>query len=54
MLGALTAVKPLLQPNGKIYVTQTYQRYTPPLLPYLKPLLKYVTTIDFRQLIRED
>jgi len=54
MQGALTAVKPLLQTNGKICVIQTYQRYTPLLLPYLKPLLRYVTTIDFGQLIRED
>mmetsp|Transcript_31402 Transcript_31402/g.66895 ORF Transcript_31402/g.66895 Transcript_31402/m.66895 type:complete len:301 (+) Transcript_31402:58-960(+) len=40
--------------NGTIYITQTYQRKTPFFLPYLKPLLKYATTIDFGQLVREE
>ncbi|EED93691.1 predicted protein [Thalassiosira pseudonana CCMP1335] len=40
--------------EGTIYITQTYQRKTPFFLPYVKPLLKYATTIDFGQLVREE
>ena len=40
--------------KGKIFITQTYQRKTPFFLPYVKPLLKYATTIDFGQLVTED
>jgi len=40
--------------NGAIYITQTYQRKTPFFLPYVKPLLKYATTIDFGQLVKEE
>ena len=38
---------------GNIYITQTYQRCTPPFLPYLKPVMKYFTSIDFGTLITE-
>ena len=38
----------------KVYITQTYQRHTPFFLPYVKPLLKYATTIDFGQLVKEE
>ncbi|KAL3938901.1 MAG: hypothetical protein SGBAC_006277 [Bacillariaceae sp.] len=48
---ALRVVKPLTK--SKIYVTQTYQRKSPPLLAYIKPLLRYLTTIDFGQLTFE-
>jgi SAM-dependent methyltransferase len=54
MPGALKAVLPLLKKGGQIYITQTYQRYTPPFLAYIKPWLRYMTTIDFGQLIPED
>jgi SAM-dependent methyltransferase len=40
--------------KGHIYITQTYQRRTPFFLPYTKPLMKYVTTIDFGNLVREE
>ena len=40
--------------KGAIYITQTYQRKTPFFLPYVKPLLKYATTVDFGQLVREE
>jgi hypothetical protein len=64
MVGAIQAVTPLLlqqttTPNnavgGKIYITQTYQRQLPfpMLLSYIKPLLRYLTTIDFGQLVTE-
>lgn len=49
---ALLTVSRLLEENGKIYITQTYQRRTPPLIAQIKPLIKYITTIDFGQLVR--
>mmetsp|Transcript_20364 Transcript_20364/g.58891 ORF Transcript_20364/g.58891 Transcript_20364/m.58891 type:complete len:309 (-) Transcript_20364:1534-2460(-) len=36
---------------GKVYITQTYQRRSPPLFGIIKPLIKYATTIDFGRLI---
>lgn len=49
---ALLTVASLLEDHGKIYITQTYQRKTPPLVAQIKPLIKYITTIDFGQLVR--
>ena len=48
--------------NGRIYITQTFQSVeknsynnTPStLISYMKPLLKYLTTIDFGYLITQD
>jgi len=40
--------------DAKIYITQTYQRHSPPFLSIIKPLIKYVTTVDFGQLVREE
>jgi len=37
----------------KVYITQTYQRRSPPFLSIIKPIIKYVTTIDFGQLVME-
>jgi ubiquinone/menaquinone biosynthesis C-methylase UbiE len=51
--GALISVSPLLKSKGHIFITQTYQRYTPPLLKYIKPLLRYITTINFGELVSE-
>jgi len=51
---ALQMMIPILNKKGKIYITQTYQRHSPPLLGSIKPLLKYVTTIDFGQLVKEE
>jgi hypothetical protein len=60
MVGAIQVVAPLLlfQPPhtstvGKIYITQTYQRQISTLLSYMKPLLRFVTTIDFGKLVTE-
>jgi len=39
---------------GNIYITQTYQRRVLPLFSVIKPLLKYLTTIDFGNLVREE
>jgi len=48
---ALRVAARLLRPGGRIYVTQTFQNRSFPLLSTVKPLLKYLTTIDFGQLI---
>ena len=52
---ALKKVAKLLKPGkgGLIYITQTYQRKSFPLLGVLKPLTKYLTTIDFGSLVME-
>ena len=50
---ALQAVARLLKPDGRIYITQTYQRQSFPGLSLFKPALKYVTTVDFGQLTFE-
>ena len=39
---------------GLVYITQTYQRHVFPLLGSIKPMLKYLTTIDFGQLVKEE
>eukprot|EP00756_Hemistasia_phaeocysticola_P040701 Hpha_TRINITY_DN16877_c2_g6::TRINITY_DN16877_c2_g6_i1::g.153231::m.153231 len=52
-VGALKATAGLLKPGGKIYITQTYQKRHTPVLGWLKPMLKYLTTIDFGQLTYE-
>ena len=55
---ALQLVSTVLPPplpgsnKGMIYITQTYQRRTPFFLPYIKPMLKYMTTIDFGELVK--
>ncbi|CAJ1377596.1 unnamed protein product [Effrenium voratum] len=51
---ALRAVVPLMKSSGRIFITQTFQRTHSPLMAFIKPLLKYVTTIDFGQLTTED
>ena len=50
---ALRVAGALLRPGGKIYITQTLQRRYVPGLAQLKPLLFYLTTIDFGQLVYE-
>lgn len=49
---ALRVVRALTK--SRIYITQTYQRKSPPLLGYIKPLLKFITTIDFGKLTSEE
>ncbi|KAL7553705.1 hypothetical protein ACHAWF_017040 [Thalassiosira exigua] len=39
--------------KGTIFITQTYQRRSPFFFSYVKPLMKYATTIDFGQLVKE-
>lgn len=53
-VAALRAVVPLLKSDsGRIYITQTFQKRSSPVMARVKPLLKYLTTIDFGQLTTE-
>eukprot|EP00933_Yihiella_yeosuensis_P060511 TRINITY_DN6326_c0_g2_i7.p1 TRINITY_DN6326_c0_g2~~TRINITY_DN6326_c0_g2_i7.p1 ORF type:complete len:260 (+),score=44.84 TRINITY_DN6326_c0_g2_i7:87-866(+) len=47
---ALRAVLPLLKRDGRVYITQTFQKQGSPVMSVVKPLLKHITTIDFGQL----
>jgi ubiquinone/menaquinone biosynthesis C-methylase UbiE len=47
---ALRAAAALLREGGLIYVTQTFQNKPAPLMAVLKPLLRWVTTVDFGRL----
>ena len=40
--------------TGLVFITQTYQKRAFPLLGSIKPMLKYLTTIDFGQLVKVD
>jgi ubiquinone/menaquinone biosynthesis C-methylase UbiE len=42
-----------LKPNGLVYITQTFQRKGTKVMEIIKPLLKYITTIDFGKLTYE-
>mmetsp|Transcript_120629 Transcript_120629/g.209468 ORF Transcript_120629/g.209468 Transcript_120629/m.209468 type:complete len:266 (+) Transcript_120629:140-937(+) len=54
-VAALCAVVPLLKSDtGRVYITQTFNKRKSPLMGYVKPLLKYITTIDFGQLTTEE
>lgn len=52
-VAALRAAGAVVRSGGTIHCTQTYQRRALPMLATVKPLLKYVTTIDFGQLTTE-
>lgn len=53
-VGALRAVVPLLKTRtGRVYITQTFDKKHSRVKAALKPLMKYVTTIDFGQLTTE-
>jgi ubiquinone/menaquinone biosynthesis C-methylase UbiE len=52
-LAALKVMAEMLKPGGVIYITQTFQRRSVPFLSTIKPLLFYLTTIDFGQLVFE-
>ena len=42
---ALHIARGLVKPDGRIYITQTFQFAHVPLVALIKPLLRYVTTI---------
>jgi len=44
---ALRAAASMLKDNGKVYVTQTFQNRRSRVTEVVKPLLRYLTTIDF-------
>jgi 2-polyprenyl-3-methyl-5-hydroxy-6-metoxy-1,4-benzoquinol methylase len=50
---ALQVAATMLQPDGQIFVTQTFQTRYVPLMKYIKPMLLRFTTIDFGQLTYE-
>mmetsp|Transcript_32468 Transcript_32468/g.73594 ORF Transcript_32468/g.73594 Transcript_32468/m.73594 type:complete len:233 (-) Transcript_32468:54-752(-) len=47
---ALQAAASMLKEDGLIYVTQTFQNQPSPMMEKVKPMLKYLTTIDFGRL----
>ncbi len=47
---ALRVASRLCKKNAPIYITQTFQLKPSPVMSVVKPLLKYLTTIDFGQL----
>jgi SAM-dependent methyltransferase len=49
--GALAAILKVLKPKGEVYITQSYQKKYSPVMSRVKPLIKFVTTIDFGQLV---
>lgn len=51
---ALNHVKSMLTENGKIFVTQTVETNRSFLMELVKPLLKYILTIDFGNVTYED
>lgn len=50
---ALQDVGALLAPGGRIYFTQTFEQRRSIALEFLKPLLRFVTTIDFGRVTYE-
>ena len=50
---ALNVAADITKPGGLIYITQTYQRKYIPGFAIIKPLLKYLVTIDFGPLTYE-
>jgi len=51
---ALQVCAKYLKKNGKIYITQTFQRRALLGMALIKPLVKYITTIDFGALVMEN
>jgi ubiquinone/menaquinone biosynthesis C-methylase UbiE len=52
-LAALHVAAKYVKKGGHIYISQTFQKRSVPCLSCIKPLMKYVTTIDFGQLFFE-
>lgn len=52
-VAALVHVAGLLKPGGQIYVTQTFEKEYNAVLSTVKPLLKYLLTIDFGKVTYE-
>ena len=52
-VAALHASAKLLKKDGVILITQTFQRRGSAIIAWIKPMLKYLTTIDFGKLTYE-
>ena len=52
-LKALQVAASYVKTGGRIYISQTFQKRSVPCLSCAKPLMKYVTTIDFGKLFFE-
>ena len=52
-VGALKHVAPLLRPEGRIYFTQTFEHSRSRFVERAKPLLRWLTTVDFGQVSYE-
>jgi len=53
-VAALKAVAPLIKANtGRVFITQTFNKRPSPVTAFIKPLMKYLTTIDFGNLTTE-
>jgi ubiquinone/menaquinone biosynthesis C-methylase UbiE len=50
---ALRHVAGLLTPGGRVYLTQTFEHERSRVLDIVKPLLRFVTTIDFGRVTYE-
>jgi hypothetical protein len=50
---ALRGACKVLKKGGAVYVTQTFQHLSFPGLSVIKPCVKYITTIDFGELVME-
>ena len=48
---ALQNVAKLLAPGGKIFITQTFQNRSSPIMARIKPFLRFLTSVDFGQLV---
>lgn len=51
---ALNRAKNMLTKNGKIFITQTIETYRSDFVQMVKPLLKYILTVDFGNVTYED
>ena len=53
-VAAVRRVAGLLRPGGTLYATQTFQLRRSRLLERVKPLIRYVTTIEFGRVTYDD
>ena len=44
----------LLRPDGCIYITQTFEKKRNKVMDFVKPLLRYIVTIDFGRVTYRD
>jgi SAM-dependent methyltransferase len=52
-VGAIERVAAQLAPGGRIFFTQTFEQRRSPVMERIKPVARYVTTIDFGQVTYE-